>query len=175
MKKTSFAISLFGCMLMIVSASICFSSNNPVDVRTMILDQLKPLEFEKVISLNLGPGSMLFVRGFVNLADEDDEAANVLSGVREVKIGVYESTEPGSAVGSFNGIRSRLEEAGWELFVKAQETDEYVYIFYQLDDDDIDSMLVVVMDASDLVIVELGGDLERIIQESIKDPHTISF
>ncbi len=157
----------------VVSSIAAFTSFN---LTGDILEQLEPAEFKSVLKLNLGNGSLSLLRGIIGLADDADDLEQ-LANIKSLKLGVFETT----AMNDLNvhqgmkRIRNRLETAGWDLFIKAVEPDESVQIFFHVDDEDTISLLLVVLSNEELVVAEIGGNLEQIIKDSLHDPVVLDF
>jgi len=178
MKRITIFLICIICLPLLMITSIGLADYLSTDIREEILGTLKPMEFEKLISFNLGKGSMLFIKGIVSFAGDsvEDEDIDILDSLKDIKVGIYESREVVSEK-SFNAlgnIRGLLEDRGWDLLIKAHESDEYVLVFYQIEDEFLDSLLVIVLEDNELVIVEMSGDLERIIENSLRDHHSVT-
>ncbi len=102
--------------------------------------------------------------GFVTEAvgPSDPGTAEVLAGLRGVRVLVYEDPQEGGALLETIEAASRmLENEGWQRMVYVNEVDEKVRIYIKLGDDDLAGMTVMVFDAGgEAVFVNVDGSIE---------------
>lgn len=118
-----------------------------------------------------GPVSLSTIRVFVDLVDADDEAEMYLKEIKQVQVGVYEVRRYQNSAGRVHiplKVRNKLEELGWELFVNARERDEHVNLYYKQLNNYVGSLYVIVFENEELVILEVRGNLENMIEKAIQ-------
>jgi len=132
--------------------------------------QLEPADLKTNFKLSLGPISMSAIRGIVSFTDADQMAIKHLKNIRKVQVGVYELHD-----GNVENIKlevpanavSKLKKLGWEVFVRVKEKDESVVLLYKDLGRNYGSMYVLTINESEVVIVEVVGNLENIIEEAL--------
>jgi len=116
------------------------------------------------------------MRCIVRFTDAKEEALQYLKEIDKVQVGVYE-IEHGDRASKLmipRDVEDKLIDSGWELFVRVKEKDEHVDLFYKQINDHVSSIYVIVLEPEEMVLVELKGDQEKIIDTEIREhglPH----
>jgi hypothetical protein len=66
-------------------------------------------------------------------------------------------------------LKKMQSDEGWEMAVKVREEDEVVWVLYQLDDEKIKQLYVVVVNDDELVMVRARGNLHRLLARALKE------
>ena len=96
----------------------------------------------------------------------------VLKNVDAVRVAVHEVPQIAGEQDAFDSLPELLAIAGWETMVKVNDNSEHVLVMNKINGNNLSGLAVVVRDGSDLVVVEVYGQLERIIQWALEEHFT---
>ncbi len=169
----SVALVLTGFML-----TGCFGVNTHfANIRSTFIDNLD-CRFKKEIEFSVGPAGIMFAGAFVRFADENIELEEILDDVSRVQVGIYEPLdfiEEDLSIGMLNALTEDLLENGWSSLVKSISNGELTGIFMRTDDENNPvGILVISLSDDELVIAEISGDLEKLM-ETIAEKENFSF
>ena len=157
---------------LIVVMSGCIPSRDFEFIEDAIRSDLhSDLHLKTNFKFAFGPVSISTIRMFVDLADADNEAEMYLKEIKKVQVGVYEVRRYRNSTGRVHiqlKVRNEVEELGWELFVNAREREEHVNLYYKQLNKYIGSMYIIVFEDEELVILEVRGNLENMIEKAIQ-------
>jgi len=158
------------CLLFMIAA--CFSCT-PVtgysQARLELQRQLAPFNIKPVMSLSLGSFSMGCIRKLADLA-EDDDISGYLEDVSGATVDIYDIPEH---EGEFplvrlSAVADRLRGENWEILARIREGSELILVLYRLEKQKLSTVFVAALDQNDLVLVEVEGDLNRVIQRAMQ-------
>jgi hypothetical protein len=134
-------------------------------------EQIPGVEFEKEVTLSLGPIALFAVKSVLKAAGVENEVSDYLGGLRRVRLAVYESRNlpPKFDVRFPKSLRQRLERGDWHLVVKVREAGDAAWVFCRQKGDSVDGIYVVALDENELVLVRADGRLERALMKAIHD------
>jgi hypothetical protein len=93
-------------------------------------------------------------------ANEDPEAAEMLSRLSGVRVNVYETSEmPEGAVDYVKTVASQLRKQGWESVVTVNSSDEQVRIFMKINDGQVEGITVMALEDKEAVFVNVIGNI----------------
>ncbi len=169
----STALILVGFML-----TGCFGVNTHfANIRSTFIDNLD-CRFKKEIEFSVGPAGIMFAGAFIRFADEDIELEEILDDVSRVQVGIYEPLdfiEEDLSIGMLNTLTEDLFDNGWSSLVKSISNGELTGIYMRTDDDHNPvGILVISLSDDELVIAEISGDLEKLM-ETIAERENFSF
>lgn len=170
--KTLSKILILSAFLGLICTGCTNSEFNLIE--RSIQHQIRPADMKTQFKCSFGPLSMSTIRGIVSLTDADDVAKQQLKNIRKVQVGVYElSKKDDEAIElSVPGqVIDKLQKSGWELLVRVKERDESVVILFKELKRGKVSLYVVSLDYDEVVIVEVVGNLDHILDEALKEKH----
>ncbi|MBN2012847.1 DUF4252 domain-containing protein [candidate division KSB1 bacterium] len=169
MRKAMFIIVIAGLLPMF---SGCMTSHEFNYVERAIRHQIRPANIKTNFKFSFGPLTLAPARIITHYVDDAKEADMYLREIKKVQVGVYEirNTDDRSKFRIPRDAEKKLTDLGWEPFVRVRERDgQQVDIFYKTISDRMASIYAVVLDHDELVIVELKGRLDRIIEKAIQE------
>ena len=168
MKKSSLLLLLLG--ITIIWSSGC-TTNEFNDVQHAIEKQIQPAKTKTHLKLNLGPVLLFPVKTIVNLIDTEDEASPYLDEIMKVQVGVYKikKTNQPAELKIPDTVKKVLLESGWEIFIRVREKNEMVECYYKQKSEDIIGIYTIVLDDDNLIIAEVRGRLDRIIEKAVQE------
>lgn len=164
-----------GIIIFIITVSLsgCIGVNKGFrDMRTHILDNLEG-DFHKVMEFSVGP-STLFLAGFLTkLADTEEDVHGIINQLSRVQVSIFENRTGDSFRASFKVMKSlseRMKEKGWKYIVRTVDGNEMVGVFIPaLNQERLSQIFVVAITEEEMVITEVLGDLENIVEIAIRD------
>jgi len=123
---------------------------------------------EPTTTINIG-GSML---GFVSAlsASEDPEAAELFKRLHGVRVSIFEDQEISAEGLDFvKSVASELSDKGWESIVSVNSKDEQVRILMKINDDKVEGITVIAVEANEAVFVNVIGNISPSEIEKVMD------
>lgn len=123
---------------------------------------------EPTVQISVG-ASLLSLVGSLS-ASEDPEAAEMFKRLNGVRVNVYENTEVSAeGLDLVRDVSSQLSSSGWESVVTVNSEEEQVRIFMKIDDDVVQGITVMVVEATEAVFVNVIGDINPAELEKVMD------
>lgn len=150
------------------TACMSFSDRSFRSTRNALTAQMPDIKLEKEFAVSVGSGML----NFINVLTLDE--ANI-SDLDHVQVGVYNVYAGGREI-NFNDIdfsetlRSRGEHLAWETIVKVRDEGEQVWVIVGMDleRDTLDAVSVFVLEENELVMINVDGDLNRMIEFALQ-------
>ncbi|MBN1155526.1 DUF4252 domain-containing protein [candidate division KSB1 bacterium] len=141
-------------------------------IERSIKQQVQPAHLKTRFKFSFGPLCLTTIRGVVSLTDADEMAKRQLRNVSKVQVGVYEfSPEEDKDIDLKvpTAVIERLKKSGWEVFVRVKERDENVVVLFKELGKEKISLYVLSLHDEEVVIVEVVGNLEHMIEEALRE------
>ncbi len=171
-------------LLIILASSIflngCIGVNSEFrSIRNSLLAKNQQ-DFHRRIELSIGQSGILLASMIVRMADTEENIDELLAQVSRIQFGFYELDEFSDPDNvdckmMLDGIENQMKLEGWHYIVKTRSSNEMVAVFIR--DNMIDSlneMFVVGFNDRELFMVDLNGNLDRIIEVAIRE-HGLKF
>lgn len=166
-------LTITACGLALTLVACKGESPSPEIVRSHIERELPGAEFKKDTRIRLGRITFGLAKGVFKLVEPDDLGmSKAISNVKKVDIAIYEvvSLPEISTLELPADFERNLERYGWYPMVRTREDDSRVWVYYREDDaGSIRNLYVVELDEAELVVIDLGGRLDRVMAELIAD------
>ena len=151
-----------------LTACMSFNDRSFRSARNSLTEQVPDITLEKGFAISMGSGFL----GFLNVITMDEAE---LSNLDHVQVAVY-NVETGGQRLDFNDIdfsetlRSRGENLHWETIVKVRDEGEQVWVLVGMDleRDSLDAVSVFVLDNDELVMINVDGDLNNMIEFALR-------
>lgn len=119
-------------------------------------DDIPGVSQEPAVAIDINPIMMGWIRGIARQADP--EAADMLSGLRSIRLRVYHD---GNNTRQFNNfmdeVTEELEGSGWMSVIRAQDETSRVRIHMQMTEQEVSGMTVMMTDGSEAVFINIDG------------------
>lgn len=170
MKKIVMVIALCLVCLGIAIGASCLTSHEFTDVATAVRTHIYPAQLKTKFKLRVGPMMVLAANMVMKKVTENQEVSEYLQEIRKVQVGVYEVKQSHtlSQIATPPETETHLTELGWEPFVRVRQEKEQVSLFYKQINEESASIYVIVLKKDDLVIVEVQGRLDSLIEKAIQ-------
>jgi len=171
MKIKIFSVVLIITLTAYLLTGCVFVSSDFRHTKNLILDELGPADVNTEVQLQIGPGIISLGSFVVSFTDARDEALKYLRDIRNVQVGVYNlhNVDSKRPVKIPDKISKKLARKGYEPLVKVKERDDAVWVMTKMKGKRIESLYVIALDRSELVLVEVQGRLERLIEKAIRE------
>lgn len=168
--------------LMIVGLSGCIGVNNGFrGIRSSIINSLGG-DFDTEIEFSIGPAGIFLASTAAGFAknETDVNISEMLSQIARVQVGVYEWNGNGDikpSIGLLRKISQKMTAGGWQSIVRSVSGNEMTSVFVQTTNENhINQVFVVALDGDELVITEVLGNLDNIIEIAVRDHgHNLKF
>ena len=168
-RKVTFLI-LFAA---VVGLNGCIGVNRDFRViRNNILNNVNG-NFEREVEFSVGSGLLHLAGVFVSFADTEVDAEDMLDQIHSVQIGVFKNKDFDHF--SYEGdlldkLSYGMKKAGWNYIVKNKDRGEMAGIFVKEDSrDELREMFVIALDDEELVMVEIRGHLNKLVEIAVRE------
>ena len=120
-------------------------------------------DVEPHVQIDLNPAMLSFVTAAAEASSPG--AGEVLAGIRNVRVRVYDALEDAQAVLEFiEDSSGELERDGWQRIVYVQEEDKKIRVYLQLEEDRPVGLTVMVIDAdsTEAVFINVAGEFDPV-------------
>lgn len=151
----------------------CFGvDHNFSSIRNEILSAAGD-NFHKDVEFSIGRAGIGIAKIFVKIHDENEDAEKILRHVDEVQVGVYKNhyhSMPNDKFDLLESITYKMDHHGWQYIVKNYNRGE-VNIVYVMKNSGykLKKMFVVSLNRNELTMVEITGDLDKVITSIIRE------
>lgn len=163
---------LLSVILLIPLLSGCIGINSDFrNIRNSILE-LSGNRFHKEIEFSVGAFGLMVAGNFVKLNNSDENIDDMLDQITRVQIGIYErkSLKADNILNHLREVSNMMKLEGWKYLVRSTEGNEMSAVFLRAKDNGhINRMFVVALTGDELILTEVSGNLEKLIELAIKD------
>ncbi len=170
--KTIILVILFMICLSVCFLPGCvFISSDFQHTKDLILEEFDRVDVKTEVQIQIGSGLISLGSLVVSFTDARDEALKYLKDIRNVQVGVYKlrQIDRKHPVKIPDKISKKLERKGYEPMVKVKERGSAVWVMTKMRGKRLQSLYVISLDRSELVLVEVQGRLERLIEKAIRE------
>ena len=164
-------IGALAALLVLPLFSGCFYSREIARTQRAIEKENPQVDFRRQVMFSMGSGSLGTLAELASFGQpaEVREASDYLRHIRRVKVGVFEIE------GDLEGPLAmthvpHFTRGGWQTVVRVREPDgENVSVLYRERYGEVRDLFVVALDAPELVIVRLTGNLTQLLLDALDD------
>ncbi len=170
MKRRILITAITFLMLLLLFSGCVFVNRDFRQTRNAILDEIGDAEIDTKVQLQIGPGLLSIGKLVASLSNVDEEARVYLREVQQVQLGVYKLQLSHTARLRIPAqIATKLERRGYQPMIKIKQPDENVWIMTKMRGEQLHSLYVIALDQQELVLVEVKGRLNKIIEKAIQE------
>ena len=171
--KTKSIILLVVISFFLVTLTGCIGVNRQFsEVKNKIMGELGD-DYKTEFQFSVGPALIHVSSLFVDLAADEEYIDDMLREISSVQVGIYNRIEGARYKADFsilNSIDKEMSKNGWKYIVRTIESDELTIIYISVDPEELlQKMYVINLSNEELVIVEVNGDLKKIIPYAIEE------
>ena len=162
-------MALFASSLLIPGC--VFVSADFLETRNLITKELGKIDVDTEFQLRLGPGLLSCAKLAVNNSKVDCDEVSYLKDIKNIQIGIYKlrNADKEKVMVIPEKIDRRLARKGYEPIVKCKEPDETVWVLTRMKGKKIKALYIIALDRQELILVEIHGRLDRIIERAIQE------
>ncbi len=130
------------------------------------------MDYDKQIEFSVGSAGIMLAGMIVNLSDVEEPVDEILKNISRVQVGVYERNRYNKFHARYDvlvRLSAKLEEQGWKYIVRSVQDNEIAAVFVNEEDDEFSRLYVVAADDEQLVLVEIHGDLSKVIEVAVRE------
>jgi hypothetical protein len=159
-------------LILIVTLSGCIGVNRNFKEISSKLIRNFGNDYHRDIEVAVGPYMINFASWVVNFSEEDEIIDDLLRQVSNVQVGVYTMTNDRKKQKKsvMEKINAEMQLRGWRYIVRSYRDDELTGVYVSNDPEMMfKKMFIITHDSEQLVLVEVEGKLDRLIQLAIQD------
>ena len=142
---------VFGCVAISLSGAAVAQGD-------FDFDDIPGVDEEPAFVVDLNPVLISWIRAA--LADVDPEGAEMLGGLRSVKLRVYHNGDNARQFNNFiDDITEELQDSGWHAVVSAQDEGSKVRMYMQMTEEEVSGMTVMAADATEAIFLNIDGSI----------------
>lgn len=160
---------LFVIILLALFTTGCIGVNRSFrEVRNHLISNLDE-NLDKEIELSVGPVGLMLANVFVKFAEDEYQISDMVKQISRVQLSVYNRPEPAeSNFELLKNITEMMRKKGMKYIVRAKDGDEMSAVFLNGNDEKLHKLFVVALTDEELVLVEVKGNLNKLIEIAIK-------
>ncbi len=171
--KTKSIILLIAIPFFLFTLTGCIGVNRQFsEVKNKIIGELGN-EYKTEIQFSVGSSLIHVSSWFVDLAADEEYVDDMIREISSVQVGVYNRIEGAKHKAGFSTLKSIDEEMtsnGWKYLVRTIDRNELTTIYISADPEELlQKMYVINLNDEELVIVEINGDLKKVISYAIEE------
>jgi hypothetical protein len=171
--KTKSIILIISLALLLAFLTGCIGVNRQFsEVKDKIMGGLGN-DYKTEFQFSVGSSAITISSWFVDLAADQEYVDEMMREISSVQVGVYYKVEGSDAKADFGTLQSIDEEMhnkGWKYIVRSVEGNELTAIYLSDDPEEIlNKMYVINLSDEELVIIEVNGDLKKVISYAIEE------
>ena len=159
--------------LLLLSLNGCIGVNRQFsEVKNKIIGELGN-DYKTEFQFSVGSAAITISSWFIDFAANEEYIDEMMREISSVQVGVYNRVEGADAKANFSTLQSIDEEMnnkGWKYIVRSVDNEELTAIY--LSDDPVEllnKMYVINLSDEELVIIEVNGDLKKVISYAIEE------
>ena len=172
MKNKSIILLIFLASLLIFLTGCIGVNRQFSEVKDKIMGELGN-DYKTEFQFSVGSAAITISSWFVDLAAEQDYIDDMMREISSVQVGVYYKVEGSDAKANFGTLQSIDEEMnnnGWKYIVRSIDNKELTAIYLSDDPEEmLNRMYVINLSGKELVIIEVNGDLKKVISYAIEE------
>ncbi len=171
--KTKSIILVVLISFFLVTLTGCIGVNRQFsEVKNKIMGELGD-DYKTEFQFSVGSAAITISSWFVDLAADQDYIDDMLREISSVQVGVYNRIEDAkykADLNTLNSIDGEMNKNGWKYIVRTIDNDELTIIYISADPEELlEKMYVINLSGEELVIVEVNGDLKKVISYAIEE------
>ena len=160
-----FLITLTGC----IGVNRQFS-----EIKDKIIGGLEN-NYKTEFQFSIGSSAITISSWFVDLAADEEYIDEMMREISSVQVGIYNRLEAAYTrpnMGMLQSIDEEMSMKGWKYIVRSVDNNELTAIYLSDDPGDtLNKMYLIHLSDDKLVIIEVNGDLKKVIAYAIEERH----
>ena len=161
------------CLIICIASTILpgcvFISADFRRTKDLIISELGHVEVETEIQFQVGSGLLSISELAISCTDADDEALGYLKDISNVQVGIYKLYNSPRDLRIPKKIGQNLHKKGYIPIVKVKEPGNAIWVLTKMRGKHLNSLYIIVLERDELVLVEVEGRLEKIVEKAIRE------
>ncbi len=171
--QTSRKLLYINIFVVLIFLTGCIGVNRQFgEVKDKIMGNLGN-DYKTEFQFSVGSAAITISSWFVDLAADEEYIDEMMREISSVQVGVYNQIEGSDAKADFNTLKSidkEMSSKGWKYIVRTIDNDELTAIYISADPEEmLNSIYVINLSDKELVIIEVNGDLKKVISYAIEE------
>ncbi len=159
-------------LLVLFTSAGCISVNrNFREVSAKLISKFGN-DYHRDIEVSVGPFLINFASWVVNFSQDDEIVDDLMRQVSNVQVGVYSMTNDRGKDKHvvMEKLNNEMESKGWKYIVRSYGDDELTAVYVSKNPEMFfKKMFIITHDSEQLVLVEVEGNLDKLIELAIHD------
>lgn len=157
-------------VLLMTTLSGCIGVNRSFrELRNYLTESLDE-RLDREIEFSIGPVALMFAGIFANFSDTEEKASEMMSKISRVQVSIFNRLEAKELeFGLFREITRKMAKYQMRYILRVKEGDTMTAVFVNGNSDNIGKMFVVVIEKEQLVLVEILGDLDKLVEIALRE------
>ncbi len=159
-------------IIVLFAASGCINVNrNFKEMSTKLINKFGN-DYHREVELSAGPFVINLASWVVNFNQDDEIVDDLMRQFSNVQVGVYTMTKDRKKEKNamMEKINDEMQVRGWRYIVRSYGDDELTAVYLSNDPEMFfKKMFIITHDSEQLVLVEVEGNLDKLIQLAIRD------
>jgi len=142
------------------------------EVKDKIMGELGN-DYKTEFQFSVGSSAITISSWFVDLAANEEYIDDMMREISSVQVGVYNKVEGSDAKANFGTLQSideEMQNKGWKYIVRSVDNEELTAIYLSDNPGELlNKMYVINLSDDELVIIEVNGDLKKVISYAIEE------
>jgi len=171
--KTKSIILLVAISFFLVTLTGCIGVNRQFsEIKNKIMGDLGD-DYKTEFQFSVGSSLIHVSSWFVDLAADEEYVDDMIREISSVQVGIYNRIDDATHKAGFSTLNSIDEEMtsnGWKYLVRTIDSNELTTIYISADPEELlRKMFIINLNDDELVIVEVNGDLKKVITYAIEE------
>lgn len=171
--KTNRLLLLSLVPLLLITLTGCITVNQQFrEVRNKVLGELGD-NYKTEFQFSVGSVAIHISSWFVDLAADDEYADEMVREISNVQVGVYNKTGNSDTKTNYQtleSIDSEMKSKGWKFIVRSLGHSNLTAIYVSSEPGEVlQKMFVINLEGQELAIIEVTGNLEKVISYAIEE------
>ena len=164
---------IISVLLLLFFLTGCIGVNRQFsEVKDKIIGELGN-DYKTEFQFSVGSAAITISSWFIDFAANEEYIDEMMREISSVQVGVYNRVEGADAKANFGTLQSIDEEMnnkGWKYIVRSADSEELTAIYLSDDPGELlNKMYVINLSDEELVIIEVNGDLKKVISYAIEE------
>lgn len=171
--KRKKSLILFITPILFLFLTGCIGVNRQfTQVKDKILGELGS-DYKTEFQFSVGPALIHVSSWLVDLSADEEYVDDMIRQISSVQVGVYEKISAGKEKVNFGMLKTvdeHMKSNGWKYIVRSAEGNELTAVYLSKDPEEVlKKMYVISLENEKLVIVEVNGNLQKVISYALKE------
>ena len=172
MKRKNTAIIVIAPILLLFLTGCIGVNRQFSQVKDKVMGELGS-DYKTEFQFSVGPTLIHVSSWIADMSTDEEYVDDMIREISSVQIGVYNRVEKNKGKADFNtlvAVDEHMKSNGWKYIVRSADGDELTAIYISADPDEIlKKMYVISLEDEKLVIVEINGNLQKVISYALKE------